>query len=110
MHEASSAWLSYALALHQLHKADAKGHAQRALEQGMSASPAPQVVPQTPYEVLLHDICSILLCLTSLLWPHLVCDIMCDIAICSTIALVCVLAYHTAWKLNDAVSRSSCCC
>lgn len=66
MHEASSAWLSYALALHQLHKADAKGQAQRALEQGMSASPAPQVVPQTPYEVLLHDSCSILLCLTSL--------------------------------------------
>ena len=43
MSGAASAWLSYSLALHSLHKEDAKGLAQHALEKGMSASPAPQV-------------------------------------------------------------------
>lgn len=44
MQGATSAWLGYALALYSLHKGDAKGLAQHALEKGMSASTAPQVV------------------------------------------------------------------
>lgn len=44
MHGAPSAWLSYAVALYQLHQGNAKLQAQQALEQGMSDSPAPQVV------------------------------------------------------------------
>lgn len=43
MQGATSAWLSYALALYSLHKGDPKGLAQYALEKGMSASTAPQV-------------------------------------------------------------------
>ncbi|KAL3133073.1 hypothetical protein ABBQ38_006975 [Trebouxia sp. C0009 RCD-2024] len=42
MHGAPSAWLSYASALYQLHKGDAKLQAQNALERGISDSPAPQ--------------------------------------------------------------------
>ena len=51
MQGAASAWLSYALALYSLHQGDAKGLAQHALEKGMSASPAPQVIHEKTLQI-----------------------------------------------------------
>lgn len=113
MQGAASAWLSYALALHSLHKGEAKGLAQHALEKGMSASPAPQVTQhKAPAKFYSQSHTCLPPCLSSPEHTHvwaLVTQVT-DVMAGAVIALACmtVLYFNSLRKADTTWNSVSC--